>query len=179
MGVRWRLLVLAAATWALVGACASGGDGGNEVASLSGSATPSDQQSADDGKTDEDKMREFAACMREQGIDVQDPQSGPNGGGISMKVDAKDDAKMKAAEEKCRPLLPNGGQPPKLDAAQLDKLRETAKCLREQGLDVPDPDPNDPGIEITGEDKAKVDAAMKACGGPEGPVRIKVQDGGR
>lgn len=177
MGVRWRLLALTAATCALLGGCAANGDGGNDVASISSAAAPSDQQSADDGKTDEDKMREYAGCMREHGIAMEDPKSGPDGGGISISVDGSNEGKMKAADEACRHLLPNGGQPPKLDAAQLDKLREQAKCLREHGVNVPDPDPNNPGFSIDGADKDKMDAAMKACGGPDGPGKLETHSG--
>jgi hypothetical protein len=178
MGVRWRLLAVAAAACALLGGCANSADDGNKVASISTSATPGDQQS-NDGKTDEDKMREFAACMREHGIDMEDPTSGPGGGGMSISVDAKDEGKMKAADEACRPLLPNGGKPPKLDAAQLDELRELAKCLREHGLDVAEPSADDPGISIKDGDKAKVDAAHQACGMDHGPGKVNVQEGGK
>jgi hypothetical protein len=178
MGVRWRLVAVSAAMMALLGACASGGDGGNKVASLSDPAQPSNSQQAGDGKTDEDQMREFAGCMREHGIDMKDPTSGPNGGGISMEVNGDNADKMKAADEACRHLLPNGGQPPKLDAAQLDKLRELAKCLREHGLDVKDPDANNPGIQIQGgPDQQKFEEAHKACGMLDGPGSFSVEGG--
>ncbi|HET9143323.1 hypothetical protein [Actinophytocola sp.] len=171
MGVRWRLVAVSAAMMALLGACSSGSGGpGNGVASLSDPAQPSNGQQADDGKTDEDRMREFAGCMREHGIDMEDPKSGPDGGGISIEVNGDNEGKMKEADEACRHLMPNGGQPPKLDAAQLDKLREQAKCLRDHGLNVKDPDPNNPGIMIegSGPDQKEFEEAHKACN-MEGP----------
>lgn len=174
MGVRWRLIAVAAVSLALAGGCSQGPAGNNQVASLSDAAQPSDGQAAD-GKTDEDQMREFAACMREHGIEMDDPTSGPGGGGISISVQGDDESKMKAADEACKPLLPNGGRPPKLDAADLDRMRETAKCLREHGLDVPDPDPNDPGFSFNGVDQDKVKAAMEACGETGGPGKGKVE----
>ena len=76
--------VLAAATFAvLVGACAGNANSGSGVASLSDSNQPSAQQQGSDGKTDEDRNREFAKCMREHGVDVPDPE--PGQGGITIK----------------------------------------------------------------------------------------------
>jgi hypothetical protein len=178
MSVRWRLLAVTAFACALLGGCGSGGDDGNKVASLSEPASPSGAQSSD-GKTDEDKMREFAACMREHGIDMKDPETGPNGGGLSIEVDGKDQDKMKAADEACRHLMPNGGKPPKVDAAQLDQLREKAKCLRDHGINVPDPDADHPGLEINGSDPATVEAAQKACGMQDGPGKVSIQEQGK
>jgi hypothetical protein len=167
MGGRWRLLALAAATFALVSGCASNNPDDNQVASLSSSANaPQGDQQSGDGKTDEDKVRDFAKCMREHGVDMPDPQTSGDGGfTFEANGNGLDENQMKAADEACRPLLPNGGKPKQLDPEALDKMREHAKCLREHGLDVPDPDPNNPGISISADpsNKDKVDAAMKAC----------------
>ena len=181
MSVRWRLIALTAATFALVSACGNGG-GGNKVASLSDPAKPSDQQQASDKGSgdDEQKMRDFTKCMRDHGVDMPEPKSGP-GGGVSIEMNGGpgDEAKMKAADEACKSLLPNGGVPPKLDAAQLDKMREQAKCMREHGVNMPDPDPNNPGIKIEGSgDPEKDKAAFEACMGGDGGVSIQKGEGG-
>lgn len=173
MGARWRLLALAG-LFTLVSACAGNPDGDDQVASLStGAASGEGDAQAGDGKTDEDKIREFAGCMREHGVDLPDPEPG-TGGGVRFRAGGPgaDKAKLEAAHTACKSLLPNGGNPEPLDAEQLDRLREHAKCLREHGLNVPDPDPGNPGIAISvdGVDKEKADAAMKACEGllPDG-----------
>jgi hypothetical protein len=189
MGVRWRVTILAAATFALVTACGSG-SGGNRVASLSsGSATPSDQQQASDGRSDEDKMRDFSKCMKEHGVDVPEPTMAPKagggggstGGGIMIQGAGADKEKIDKANEACRPLLPNGGQPPKLDAKQLDEMRKMAQCMREHGVNMPDPDPNNPGIAMGQDDGQKVDPevmkkAAATCGG--GELHIETKDDG-
>lgn len=167
--MRMRWLVLATATVALVGACGAGGDpGADKVASLGEPTTGAEQPAADD-RSDEDRMREFADCMRDHGVTVSQPEpkvspgGGSGGGGIAIDAAPGEEETIKKAQEECRHLLPNGGQPPKLDAAQLDKLREQAKCLRENGLDVPDPDPNNPGITVEGVDPKVHEKAFKAC----------------
>jgi hypothetical protein len=178
MSVRWRLIALSAATFALVTACGNGG-GGNKVASLSDPPKPSDQQQASDkGGDSEQQMRDFTKCMREHGVDMPDPKTGPGGGAaISIQGGPGDEEKVKAADEACRHLLPNGGVPPKLDAKQLDEMRKQAKCLREHGVNMPDPDPNNPMIKMEGSgDPEKDKAAFEACGGP-GSVSIQ-KDGG-
>jgi hypothetical protein len=72
------------------------------------------------------------------------PDPGPDGM-AAMPAQAIDDEasakKMDAAMEKCRKLLPNGGEPPKASAEDLAKARDYAKCIRENGLPgFPDPD---------------------------------------
>ncbi|HEX6356389.1 hypothetical protein [Actinophytocola sp.] len=156
----------------LVGACAGNANTDRGVASLSDSDQPSAQQQGSDGKTDEDKNREFARCMREHGIDVPDPE--PGHGGVTIKE--RDLEKVKPAREACQHLLPNGGVPEKMDSEQLDRERERAKCMREHGIDVPDPDPNNPRIRPPdGVDPEKMKAAMEACrpddAPDDGPVR--------
>ncbi|MFL6143121.1 MAG: hypothetical protein ACJ72N_14805 [Labedaea sp.] len=191
MGVRWRVMILAVATVALVTACGAGPDG-NRVASLSsGSATPSGQQQASDGRSDEDKIRDFSKCMREHGVDVPEPTMAPKAGdggntggpGIVIQGAGPEKEKIDTANEACRPLLPNGGQPPKLDAKQLDEMRRMAQCMREHGVNMPDPDPNKPGIAIDKNDGQDIDPeamkkAAEACGGGELHTETRDDGGG-
>lgn len=158
--------MLATAMFLLMTGCAGGNEAANKVASISGSQQPaSDTPAADDDKTDEDKMREHVKCLQEHGIDAEFQQGEEGGGGIAVNG-GPDSSKeeLDAAMEACKHLLPNGGEPPPVDAEQLDKQRALAKCMREHGVNVPDPTAEDPGIRIEGGDKEKVDEAMKACG---------------
>src|SRR5437762_10889637 len=80
MNVRWRVTLLAAASFALVTACGAT-PSGTKVASLSSpSATPTSEQQASDGRSDEDKIRDFTKCMREHGVDIPEPTQAPKGG---------------------------------------------------------------------------------------------------
>jgi len=192
MSVRWRVTALAALTFALVTACGAAGASGNKVASLSSTAAaPSDQQQASDGRSDEDKIRDFTRCMKEHGVDIPEPTGAPapkagggNGSpGIVVQGNGPDKDKIDKANEACRSLLPNGGKPPKLDAQQLDEMRKVAQCMREHGVDMPDPDPNNPGIMVdpSGDGSKKVDPevmkkAAEECSG--GKMHIETKDGG-
>jgi hypothetical protein len=188
MNARWRVTLLAAASFALVTACGTA-QNGNKVASLSSpSATPTSAQQASNGRSDEDKIRDFTKCMRDHGVDIPEPTSAPKGGstgggkggvGIMVQGNGPDKEKIDKANEACRPLLPNGGAPPKLDAQQLDEMRKMAQCMREHGVNVPDPDPNNPGIMTQDQqgqiDPQKMEAASKACA-PAG-AEIHTQQG--
>jgi hypothetical protein len=179
MGAKWRLAVAAAAMFALT-ACGSNGGDNNDVASLNGDQKPSGQGEPQNAGSDEDQMRAFAKCMREHGIDMPDPE--PGGMMRAMPAGAAEDMeKINKAGEACNKLLPNGGKPKPLSPEELDKVRKQAKCMREHGIDMPDPDPNNPGITIGSPDgdPAKMEKAMKECGmGIEGGGAIAVAPNG-
>jgi hypothetical protein len=176
MGPRWRLAVLAG-LFTLVTACGSGeNDGGSGVASISDKDTPTSTAPGEGDGSEVDQMRAYAKCMREHGIDMADPEVGPGGasGGIGISIDGEaEKEKVDKANEECKELLPNGGEPPKMTAEDLDNARKMAKCLREHGIDVKDPTMEDPGINVSagegGNDPEKVDKAMEECA-PEGAV---------
>jgi hypothetical protein len=145
-----------------------GSKGGNGIASAGGSATPTSSAGAGTGNN-QDTALKYSQCMRDNGVPkFPDPDAN---GGISLDGDklgvSKD--KVDAATEKCKQYLPNGGAPQKVDPAQLDKLRQYAKCMRENGVPkFPDPDANggialDPdklGMDPVG---PQIKAAEKAC----------------
>jgi hypothetical protein len=152
----------------LLAACGSdNGDsadpGNDDVASASDG--DSDQQDESDDQADaEQELRDWARCMRDEGVDIPDPTRDADGnlvingngitigggGGVSTNdsEDAGDEPsitpeEMEAAEEVC-------GTPPgfgpgdmsdeDLQAMQDDAL-EFAQCMRDEGIeDFPDPD---------------------------------------
>ena len=88
----------------------------------------------------------FAQCMREHGVDMPDPQRDAKGGiRITQKRRAGDgmtDAKAQAAQKDCEKHLQEGGGPtrdPAAEARMQDALFAYAKCMRSQGVDMPDP----------------------------------------
>ncbi|AIG73471.1 MULTISPECIES: hypothetical protein [Amycolatopsis] len=170
MRKRPMAVLIAGAVFALVAGCGGGGDGGDKVASISSppAAGAGDGKQADN-VSDEDKMRNFAKCMREHGVDMPDPKTDGDGQG-SISIEAgevgRDENKMKAASDACRKLLPNGGEIKPPTPEELDKMRKEAKCMREHGIDFPDPDPSGKGAAMTMDmgDPKKFEEAAKACG---------------
>jgi hypothetical protein len=129
----------------LAGACAKKYDG-PEVASLAANpadtpaptTAPSTAAAAGDRT---DQLRQFAQCMRDQGVDVKDPQPGAALGGIAGMGEGinQNDPHVIQAFQKCQSKLPNGGQPPRLNPQQVEIFRQFAQCMRDHGIDLPDP----------------------------------------
>jgi hypothetical protein len=108
--------------------------------------------------------------MREHGVDMPDPKPAGDGSGgmaITLGGDGADRTKIDAAQNACKHLMPNGGEMKPPSAEELDKMRQQAKCMREHGIDMPDPDQSGKGatrMGAPGDDPKKFEAAAKACG---------------
>jgi hypothetical protein len=141
--------VIVIAAVLLVAACGSGGDGGG-VASLEGTATTI---AAPDPEVDaaeaEEALLAFTACLREQGIDIPDPQPDASGnlrlgtpGGILELADSLDREQIEQARDACAVHLEGISQ--QFDRSDMtaveDALLDYATCMRENGYELPDPD---------------------------------------
>lgn len=131
---------------------------GKTTASASPSATASD---------DPDAPLKFSQCMRAHGITwFPDPTAGKMSVAIPKGTDMK---KMEAAQEACKQYAPNGGNAPKPSAEELQRSRDMAKCMRENGVpNFPDPNPDgsiqiDPKKLGTGPDDPSWKKAEEAC----------------
>ncbi|MEV6880120.1 hypothetical protein [Amycolatopsis sp. NPDC051128] len=167
--MRTRIIVAALGAALLLGGCGAKADDGAKVASISTPPKSGGPTAADNsGKSDEDKMRDFAKCMREHGVDMPDPKPAGDGGmAVTLGGGPGEASKIEAAQKECKHLMPNGGEMKPPSAEELDKMRKDAKCMREHGVDMPDPDPSGKGtVEIggPGDDPKKFEEAAKACG---------------
>ncbi|MBE1500608.1 outer membrane murein-binding lipoprotein Lpp [Amycolatopsis lexingtonensis] len=168
--MRTRIVVAAIGAALLLAGCGGQGDDAAKVASISTPPKSGGPTAADNsGKSDEDKMRDFAKCMREHGVDMPDPKPAGDGGGMAITLggEGADGTKIEAAQKECRHLMPNGGEMKPPSAEELDKMRKDAKCMREHGIDMPDPDPSGKGtmrVGGPGDDPKKFEEAAKACG---------------
>ena len=156
-----RLLPLAMATMLLAG-CNSN-DSGNGGTPTDTSTDPMAAQLA------------YAQCMRKNGVDVPDPKSGDNGmvqlgpGAGSL---GGDQGTFEKAQKACAKYVEDmGGTGPAgaLSEADKEQMLQFAECMREHGVNVPDPDFNGGdggvGFEIPSDPQgqANFDAAQKAC----------------
>jgi hypothetical protein len=165
----WCLLALV-----VFGLAGCGNESGPKVASANGGAGGGAQPSATATPGDQgEALRKFAQCMRDNGVDMPDPEVQPGGGVLMRRGQGTNinpnDPKFQAAMEKCRPLLPNGGVPPTLSPEELEQQRKFAHCMREHGIDFPDPDPATGRVRILASpgaidpDSQKFQDAMAAC----------------
>lgn len=148
-----RVWAVATAVPIVVGlaGCGGGGDAAGAPASPTGSMAAEDAKLA------------FARCMRENGVDVPDPGSGKQGSRVIGKNAGGE--KLERALEKCRSLLQAGGVLPDLkDPEVRDRYVEFARCMRENGVDVPDPAPDGRVRLPKGDvDPGRLDRAREAC----------------
>jgi hypothetical protein len=158
-----RLLLLMTALALVLAAC-GGGDDGDEVASLDSTTTTAATEvtttTVDETAELEANLLAFSECMRDNGIpDFPDPTIDADGnpeffpGGTPPEGFA-DEETIQDAFEECQgfiedvvlSFLPE-------DTTELeDRFLEWATCMRDQGVDIPDPDfsqglfgPNGPG----------------------------------
>jgi len=94
-------------------------------------------------------MLKFADCMRDQGIDMPDPEMGENG--VQMKAgteggpDSGNEEKFEAAQKECEHFMDdarkNMPKPSPAERAEMqDKMVAMAECMRGRGYDMPDPE---------------------------------------
>ena len=141
--VRAALGTIAALAFVLV-ACGESGSGGDGVASLNGRSGQRDRQAAGgSSKSFQEAALAYAECMRKNGADVPDPRPGDRGFVIGPEADQSvDERTFRDADEKCRHLL-RDAEPPQLSEEEKRRAQEEmlrfARCMREQGIDMPDP----------------------------------------
>ena len=152
-GRRRGLLAVGVLSFVLLSACGSS----SGVATLTGAddATPSPTASAAAGDPEE-ALLAFTECMRENGIDLPDPVFRGAGGGSAQGGDVTEAVpgeippfdpnsdEFRAAQEACEQHLEGlgalePGEAPELSAEEEGAFLAFAECMREHGIDMPDP----------------------------------------
>ena len=174
--ITWLLApaLLSASVLGLV-ACGDDPPASDGIATLGGEVddASSDGETADGGagprdfdETEfQDAMLEFTECMRDHGVDMPDPQfdggGGPGGGvvvaevprGTGPRIDPESEV-FQEADEACRPIMedvaPDIELTPEEEAEMRDQALAFAECMRDHGVDMPDPQfGEDGGVSIS------------------------------
>ncbi|OZM71508.1 hypothetical protein CFN78_20420 [Amycolatopsis antarctica] len=100
-------------------------------------ATGGGPESPAPSKSLDEYQLDLAQCMRDQGVDMPDPSNG------SVQFKGGDMTAMTKAIEVCQaelgpPPAPDGG-PALSEEERYEQQLETAKCFRENGIEVADP----------------------------------------
>lgn len=129
------LLAALAFTGAALAGCSTQAPSSESSGQPSGGSTESPTYA-----TNEEFQLAFAACMREQGIDMPDPTEG------GTQVDAGSGDGFQQAAELCMDELgapPSGSGDAQPSERQREVFLEMAQCFRDNGIDVPDPAPGE------------------------------------
>ncbi|HVX31781.1 MAG TPA: hypothetical protein VHA80_01465 [Solirubrobacterales bacterium] len=169
----WVIALALALSAVVLAACGSGaGGGGDDLASR------------------EEAQLEFAECMREHGVDVPDPKPGQTGvvfgtvkggpagkGKTSGGINPEDPATKKALKA-CESKLPKGQ---KMSPQQEEKFKEAAlafsRCMREHGVNMPDPQFDGQGKVAMKIEKGGLDPSSPAFEEAQEACREKVPGG--
>lgn len=162
------------------------------VAQIERARVPDDRNETEgdvsrDELTDEEITTRFVECMRDLGFNLPDPELNSDGtvDTITLRQNIANDPKFVPGSrqpelQKCLPILQGATfarQPSPEDVIELqDNLLEFAQCLRDQGIDIPDPDfSNDPraamGSMFQGLNRARLQEEMRSCGNAFGGIR--------
>jgi hypothetical protein len=136
-------------------------------------------------------IADFEACMKEHGVDVQiaiagngTAGGGPTSGEFRAPAkageaqpggnpeDRPDEKALEEADQACRHLLPSGmtGDPnATMDPEMADQLLDFSKCMRDHGIDFPDPQFQGGGVRIQMDEGMDPESdafkdAQEACG---------------
>jgi hypothetical protein len=173
---------------------ACGGPPGDRVASLSGAGATTTTRATDAAAKDpQQRALDFARCMRAHGVDMPDPEVDDQGrikvrigaggpGGAGKRPDPK---KLEAAQKACGSLIGGGDGDRQIDPAERDAMVAFARCMREHGIDMPDPTGN--GLTVRRDsdgggpdpDSEEFKAAEQACDHLLGNLRSGKGSGGQ
>lgn len=114
------------------------------VASLdTTSSTTTTNNSAANASADPELARlRFARCMREHGVNIPDPTTRAGGGQRFQRARiTADRATLERAQKACAGLMPRNPilDNPERRAELQDQLLKFARCMREHGINMPDP----------------------------------------
>jgi hypothetical protein len=189
---RPRLLAVPLVLALVMVACGSG-DPGTGVASLDATTATALPAAEEDVRSAEEAALAFTECLRDEGIDAPDPTFDADGGfqlnlraivggGPGQEGGPREDvrAAMDACGEYLEDIRQGRAQP---DLTQLqDDLLAFAECMRDNGIDMADPDitgsePGAPGGDrgLFGEldpNDPDVAAAMEGCQELFGGIRL-------
>ena len=157
-------------------ACTIGGEESQGVVTIESTTITT---VVDEEITFEEGVLEFAQCMREEGINFPDPTFDIDGNPQFDNLEIENEEEFERAFENCEDILRNAlpeqfDLDPEVEAALVDASLEFSQCMRDQGIDFPDPKPGEFGffafrdadIDFTSED---VQEAFEICQ-PENPL---------
>ena len=129
-------------------ACTIGGEESQGVVTIESTTATT---ILDEETTFEEGVLEFAQCMREEVINFQDPTFDIDGNPQFDNLEIENEEEFESAFENCEEILRNAlpeqfDLDPEVEAALVDASLEFSQCMRDQGIDFPDPKPGEFGF---------------------------------
>jgi len=165
----------------VIAACGATATPSNGVVTLVGSDPGSSAAPSASPMSPEDAMLAYARCMRSHGVNLPDPKITTGAGGQSGTiavggVDLKNQPGFEAAQKACEQFMDDmAADAPgrSMSPEEQEGFLNFAKCMREHGIDMPDPVFSGGGVSIQigdpnaqpkiGPGSAQFQAAQEAC----------------
>ena len=149
---RWFLVFFALLTIFIAAGCCNPNQASSGVARIDESYFETDSQNSPDyilSSKDEEITTGFTSCLRDHGLDAPDPELNADGtidlAGLRQSVVSLPNFSPRGdAVRNCLPMLEGAtfaeARSPEDEIEFQDNLLQLAQCLRDEGVDVPDPD---------------------------------------
>ena len=129
-------------------ACTIGGEESQGVVTIESTTATT---VIDEETTFEEGVLEFPHCMREERINFPDPTFDIDGNPQFDNLEIENEEEFESAFENCEDILRNAlpeqfDLDPEVEAALVDASLEFSQCMRDQGIDFPDPKPGEFGF---------------------------------
>ena len=129
-------------------ACTIGGEESQGVVTIE---STTETTIVDEEITFEEGVLDFAQCMREEGVNFPDPTFDIDGNPQFDNLEIENEEEFESAFENCEDILRNAlpeqfDLDPEVEAALVDASLEFSQCMRDQGIDFPDPKPGEFGF---------------------------------
>ncbi|MCO1656492.1 hypothetical protein [Pseudonocardia humida] len=120
------------------------GGGGAVAAAAPAAPTLAPMTDPDPSDDQEERIRQFAQCLRDNGVDLPDPAEAD--GSVHIEIGPDEKAAFDDALEACAAFAPARGRAVELDPALRERFEEFHECLSDHGVDLPGPGPGAGGI---------------------------------
>ena len=132
----------------LISFCTIGGEESQGVATIE---STTQVKAVEEEITFEEGVLEFSQCMREEGIDFPDPTVDIDGYPEFNELNIENEEAFEEAFTNCEDILRRAlpeqfDLDPEVEAALIDASLEFSQCMREEGIDFPDPTPGEFGF---------------------------------
>ena len=132
----------------LISFCTIGGEESQGVATIE---STTQVKAVEEEITFEEGVLEFSQCMREEGIDFPDATFDIDGNPEFNELNIENEEAFEEAFTNCEDILRRAlpeqfDLDPEVEAALIDASLEFSQCMREEGIDFPDPTPGEFGF---------------------------------
>ncbi|MCC5576500.1 hypothetical protein IMZ11_12745 [Microtetraspora sp. AC03309] len=157
-----RLLAAVAPMALALAACGTAAEGDGIASAAGGTSAAKPSASASASLDPREAQLKFAQCMREHGVDMADPTDGK----IRVQIPkGMDKGKADSAMKECQPIMEQAvGDKVRADDPEMrDRMVKLAQCMREHGIDMPDPTDGRLEMKIPEGGEQKLKEAEEAC----------------